>query len=109
MLAMPCASQGPSEPGVKINDLLELHTFTAGVKFKPRTKAELVAAVIQTEQRSRSLRAIGTNFSLSAAAVADDVIDTSSLQMHLSHPFPGGNAPLPQTRIRNGGSNFLSM
>src|SRR5437763_740082 len=106
---MPCPSQGlPRQPGVEITDLLELHRFTAGVKYEPRNKAELVAAVVASARGPQSLRALGTNYSLSIAAVADDVVDTSSLQMHLSQPFPASTAPLDQRRLRDGGSDFLA-
>jgi hypothetical protein len=57
----------------------------------------------------RSLRALGSNWSLSLAGVADDIIDTRSLSMHLGQPYPAGSTPLSAGRIRNSGNNFLEL
>src|SRR5687768_12633130 len=105
---MPCPSKEVfSEPGADIRDYLELHPFTAGVQYKPQNKAELVAAVAASTQGARSLRALGTNYSLSNAAVAEDVVDTSGLSMHLSQPYSAGTKPLAPGRLRGSGSDFL--
>jgi D-arabinono-1,4-lactone oxidase len=106
---MPCFNgnfQGTAD--ASISDYLELHIFTADQSYRPQDKADLVAAVVKTAQASRSLRALGTNYSLSKAAVADDVIDTSALSMHVGQPFPAGVSPLPGSRLRNGGSRLLA-
>jgi hypothetical protein len=105
---MPCPSKGlPRVPGAKVTDLLQIHPFTAGVEFQPRNKAELVNAVATSARRPRSLRALGANWSLSDAAVADDVVCTDALQFHLCQPHPTGRALLAANRLRDGGSDFL--
>src|SRR5215218_1078230 len=105
---MPCPSmEVSSEVGAGITDYLVVHPFTADVKYKPQNKAELVAAVAASEQGGRSLRAFGANYSLSTAAVAEDVVDTSGLKMHLSQPYSAGTIPLPLGRLREGRSDLF--
>src|SRR5713101_4528085 len=106
---MPCPSKTVPDVkrGVWISDLYQLHAFRAGVEFTPRTKAELVAAAATSARGSRSLRALGTNWSLSTAVVAQDVVCTDSLNLHVGQPYSAGTAPLPTQRLRNGGSDFL--
>jgi hypothetical protein len=77
------------------------------VLFEPRTKGELVAAVASQAGKSRSLRALGTNWALSEAGVADDVVCTDSLNLHVSWPYSRGASQLDSQRLRNGGSDFL--
>jgi hypothetical protein len=105
-------------------DLLDLHTTVAYRLYVPGDKAELVAAIAAASRDGRPVRAIGTNYSLSALQAAADVIDTAGaldpapgarypvigsyphcpgLQMHLCQPFPPGATPLSQQRIRGGG------
>src|ERR1700682_282932 len=84
-------------------------TFRACVKFEPRNKAELVAAVATSTRGPRSLgAAVATNDSLSIAVVSDYVVDVSNLQIHLSERRGAGTAPLASSRLRDGGSGFLS-
>jgi hypothetical protein len=92
---MPCPGKEPSKQrGAQVSDLLELHGFTANSTFYPDTKAELVIAVAASGQEGRPLRALGTNWSLSKAAVAQSVVSTWKLDKHLSQPFPvDGLAP----------------
>jgi hypothetical protein len=96
-----------STPNEEVTDLLFLHDFTAGVKFSPLDKPDLVAAVAETTRNGRSLRAMGSNWALSEAGVADDVVDTHALRMFLSQPWPRPESPLDSTRIRGEGSEFL--
>jgi FAD/FMN-containing dehydrogenase len=105
---MPCPSKVVAKaPGVWVSDLYQLHAFRARVEFKPRTKAELVAATVISARESRSLRAIGTNWSLSRAGVAQNVVCTDSLNLHVGPPFSPGTPPLPAQRLRDGGSDFV--
>ncbi len=106
---MPCASSdNRSAAGVEITDLLELHKFTPGVQFTPRTKGESVAAVATSFGGPRSLRALGGKYSLSDAWRADNVIDTSDLNLHLSKPYLPGRNEIPAARLRDGGTDFLA-
>src|SRR5262245_13416673 len=106
---MPCPSKTVGEVrNTEVTDLLFLHSFTAAVLFEPQDKPELVAAVVQAAQSGSSLRALGSNWSLSAAGVADDVVDTSALQRFLEQPCPLAVQPLPSNRIRGAGSDFLA-
>jgi hypothetical protein len=106
---MPCPSSSVGEvPNAQVTDLLFRHAFTAAVLFKPGDRPELVAAVAQAALNGRSVRAIGSNWSLSSAGVADQVIDTSALQLFLGQPFPAPAQPLPPTRIRGSGSDLLA-
>lgn len=126
---MPC----PGKPstyrvGAPVSDLLELHPSVAKVLYAPNNKGELVAAVIEATRAGHAIHAIGTNYSLSGAQMADVVIDTSGmtdptrqypwpladtypdfpgLQMHLCQPFLPGAAPLDERRLRDGGNDFL--
>ena len=105
---MPCQSNSvASVPNKEVTDLLFVHPFTAATYFQPQNKAELVAAVMQAKQSGRSLRAIGSNWSISLAGVADDVVDTSALQ-RFGQPRPTLNNPLPAGCIRGAGSDFLA-
>ncbi len=106
---MPCLSKQPrAVPGATITDLLQLHAFKAVAKYEPRTTADLVAAVVESGRTSRSLRALGTNWSLSEVGKAQSVVSTDWLQLHLSQPFSQGAPPLPANRLRNGGSDYLN-
>ena len=97
---MPCPSQSvPSESAVTVSDLLEVHPFSADHRFTPTNKAELVRAVMAAG--SASLRALGSQYSLSAVTNASEVISTQSLNFHLSAPL-GVSAELPLARIRAG-------
>ena len=84
--------------GAQVTDLLALHPFKAGVEFTPENKAGLVAAVTRSAQAGRSLRALGSNWSLSEVGVAPDVVRTDKLGFHLSQPFPPGAVPLSPSR-----------
>ena len=106
---MPCVTGDvAANPGQEITDLLFLHPFTAVEDFLPTSKAELVAAVARSTRDGHSLRALGSNYSLSLAAVADSVIDTSALNLFISQPYLPGTAPLDASRIRGTGSDYLS-
>jgi D-arabinono-1,4-lactone oxidase len=93
--------------GAEVTDLLALHPFRAGVEFQPANKAELVAAVTRSAQARRSLRALGSNWSLSEAGVADDVVCTDKLEFHLSQPYAPGSRPLTASQLRGGVNDFL--
>jgi len=106
---MPCQSNSvASVPNKEVTDLLFVHPFTAATYFQPQDKGELVAAVMQAKQSGRSLRAVGSNWSLSLAGVADDVVDTIALKSFLGQPCPMPANPLPAGRIRGVGSDFLA-
>jgi hypothetical protein len=106
---MPCPSDRVEEvPDAQVTDLLFVHPFTAAALYKPQDRGQLVAAVIRTAQRGHSLRAIGSNWSFSAAGVADAIVDTSALQRFLGPPFPAGASALAPDRIRGSGSDFLA-
>jgi D-arabinono-1,4-lactone oxidase len=105
---MACPSkQITSVRGAEVTDLLALHPFRAGVEFQPANKAELVAAVTRSAQAGRSLRALGSNWSLSEAGVAADVLRTDKLEFHLSQPYAPGSRPLTSSRLRGGVNDFL--
>jgi hypothetical protein len=107
---MPCPS-GPvgAEQNVPVEDLLFVHPFQGARRYQPRNRGEFVAAVMQTEGEGRSLRALGSNWALSGAGVASDVIDTSLLSQHLSRPFPNRGQALAPSRLRGSGSDFLQQ
>jgi hypothetical protein len=106
---MPCPSnQSPRVLGATITDLLRLHPFKAAQKFQPRNKAELVAAVAISGSQSQSLRALGSNWSLSETGKAENVVTTDELRLHICQPFSPGAPPLPADRLRNGGSDYLA-
>src|SRR5829696_4766574 len=103
---MPCASASvPSDAGVDIHDYLEVHPFHAGRRYRPANKAELVRAVI--ESGAASLRAQGTQYSLSSAGDADNVVSTDQLHFQLSQPL-GRARNVPAGRLR-GGADYLSQ
>jgi len=105
---MPCPSGAVgAQQNVAVEDLLFVHPFQGARRYQPRNRGELVAAVMQTAKDGRSLRALGSNWSLSGAGVASDVIDTSLLSQHLSTPFPNRGQALPASRLRGNGSDFL--
>lgn len=105
---MPCFDKPSSRrEQVPIKDLFELHNFTAGTAFRPENKAQLVHAVAASAKGSRSLRALGSVWALSEAALADNVVVTELLNRHVSRPFPPGGAGLPPHRLRDGGGDFL--
>lgn len=106
---MPCAN--PSVPTAGDQDLTDfyfVHPLRATRVYQPRDRAELVAAVLQTARLDRSLRAHGSNWSLSEAGIAEDIVDTRALERHVSLPFPNAGSPLPDTRLRDGGGEFLA-
>lgn len=107
---MPCFSQSlPAQSGGQVDDLLFAHPFVAGARYQPRELPELVTAVIRARNQNRSLRAHGSNWSLSRVGVADDVVDTSVLNLHVSKPYPAGANEVGNARLRDGGSNFLHV
>jgi len=107
---MPCPSKGTvsSVPGASICDYLYRHCFTARACFTPEDKAQLVKAVTEAAKRGQSLRAIGRNYSFSEVGVADDIVDTKALQLHLSQPYPASATRLAPERLRDGGSDWLA-
>ena len=91
----------------EVVDLLSIHPFTPKHRHQPRTRGELVAAVEQSTQGERELRALGSVWSLSSTAVAADVVDTFYLRQHLGQPY-GGAAPLDAARFRPGFDDLLN-
>ncbi|MCK0511473.1 FAD-binding protein [Aromatoleum buckelii] len=105
---MPCFSPTvPEDANAAVTDLLFVHPFLAGSLYRPRNRSELVAAVVRARNTGRSLRALGSNWSVSQVGTAEDAVDTGALGLHLSAPFPDGAEKLAAGRLRNGGSNFL--
>lgn len=105
---MPCSGGAVSSQGnVVVEDLLFVHPFRSARLYRPANRPELVSAVMQAAQAGRSIRAHGTNWSLSETGVAQDVIDTSLLSQHVSRPYPIASQPLASTRLRDNGSDFL--
>jgi hypothetical protein len=115
---MPCPSKDKAPPcsskdkapwlwGAKVCDYSKRHCFPPHECFKPENKAQLVKAVTEAAQRGQSLRAIGRNYSFSEGGVADDIVDTRALNLHLSQPYPACTTPLAARRLRNGGSDWL--
>ncbi len=99
---MPCPGRHFDDDAsihpIPLNDLLELHPFKAKY-YSPHCKPALVAFVIDAAQEQRSLRALGSMYSLSQAHVAEGVITTSFLHRHLSQPFPPARGTLPESRL----------
>ena len=99
---MPCPGRHFDDDAsihpIPLNDLLELHPFKAKY-YSPHCKPALVAFVIDAAQEQRSLRALGSMYSLSQAHVAEGVITTSFLHRHLSQPFPSARGTLPESRL----------
>jgi hypothetical protein len=105
---MPCpAGSVSSQSNVIVEDLLFVHPFRSARLYRPADLPELVSAVTQTLQREGSIRAHGSNWSLSKAGVAQDVIDTSLLAQHVSRPNSAPGQPLAAARLRGNGSDFL--
>jgi len=105
---MPCSSGSiASQQNVLVEDLLFVHPFNGAKRYQPSDRGQLVAAVMRAAAEGRSLRALGSNWSLSGAGVAQDVVDTSALSRHLCAPFPNPGRPLPRERIRGSGGDFL--
>jgi FAD binding domain len=105
---MPCSGGSVSlQSNVLVEDLLFVHPFPSTRLYRPADLPELVSAVTQTTQGGRSIRAHGSNWSLSKAGVAQDMIDTSLLGQHISRPIPTPGQPLAVTRLRGSGSDFL--
>jgi D-arabinono-1,4-lactone oxidase len=94
---MPCLAESvASTAGEQLADLLFAHLFTAGVYYRPTNKPELVTAVAQSTDSGHSLRALGSNWCISSAGVADDIVDTTALGLHLSQPYHQGSGPAGQ-------------
>lgn len=105
---MPCPSGAVGvQAGVLVEDLLFVHPFGDAKRYQPANRAELVNAVLRAAAEGRSLRALGTNWSLSRAGVAQDVIDTGALSLHVGTPFSPHADGLPRDRLRDGGSDVL--
>jgi len=98
---MPCPGGSvDTQQNVLVEDFLFVHPFSGAKRYLPADRAGLVTAVMQAASEGRSLRALGSNWSLSSAGVAQDVIDTSLLSRHVSAPFPNRGQPLPDERLR---------
>src|SRR5437764_5131641 len=88
-----------------VSDLLFVHLFSASSYFSPTDKGQLVFAVMSAAQRGLSVRAIGTNWSLSEAGVAEAVINTSELNRFIGQPFPNPGPDLAQQKLRGAASS----
>ncbi len=106
---MPCPSNFvASTRNTDVSDLLFIHPFNASSYFVPADKGQLVSAVMSAAQLGLSVRAIGTNWSLSEAGVAAAVVDTTELNRFIGQPFPNPGPDLPQQRLRGASSDFLA-
>src|SRR6266851_10519389 len=106
---MPCPSNFvASTRNTDVSDLLFVHPFNASSYFIPADKGQLVSAVMSAAQLGLSVRAIGTNWSLSEAGVAAAVVDTTELNRFIGQPFPNPGPDLPQQRLRGASSDFLA-
>jgi FAD/FMN-containing dehydrogenase len=88
---MPCASSGLV--GIKhkeVKDYTQTHPYTPPLGiFRPDGLRQLVRCIQQAEAEKRSIKAQGSGYSLSHAAVADDyLICTDDLNKWLSRPLP---------------------
>jgi FAD binding domain len=102
---MPCQDGAvcPSRPSETVRDYHRLNVYRPTRIYTPRTKQELVAAIIEIEADGRKAKALGSNMSFSAVARSDDcLIETHELNKHLSFPREAGNAPWPAERFRDG-------
>src|SRR5260370_15976072 len=89
-------------------DLLGVHPFKQTERRQPRTKTELISAVVKSSKVKRELRSLGSAWSLSLVAKAEDIVDTLYLWRHLSPPH-GGSASLDASRFVPGATNVLGM
>lgn len=106
---MPCASAAVSaSSNADATDLLFVHPGRSTTSYQPATCADVVAAVAQSALAQRSLRAVGSNWSLSQAGVAEDLIDTSRLNLHLCRPIGPRSQALPAARLRGSGGDLLT-
>ncbi len=106
---MPCASNSvAATSNKKVDDLLFVHPITAASYFEPKDKGELVTAILVTAQNNRSMRAIGSNWAISSAGMADNIVDTNALRFFLGQPCPFPSNTLAAHRIRAAGSDFLA-
>ena len=105
---MPCSGGVVSwQANALVEDLLFVHPFRSASLYRPASRPELVSAVVQSARAGHSMRAQGTNWSLSEAGVAQDVVDTSGLALHVSRPYPPSGRPLAWNRLRDNGTDFL--
>src|SRR5437016_3402048 len=108
-VVMPCFdAPSPRLRPYRFNDLFELNSVDADKAFAPETKAQLVEAVAAAASESRSLRAIGSSWAMSRAAVARNFVLTDALNRHVSQPFPLGAGKLAPGRLRGGSGDFLA-
>ena len=100
--------------GLKVNDFTRSHPFTPELTYVPKTKRELVSAILDGEARGGRMKARGGCYSLSAAQNPDDfLIDTRLLDKYLSRPFPfessnGDPIRLQESRMR-GNENLAAI
>jgi hypothetical protein len=103
---MPCpdgASSPKRTPTDDVADYHRLNVYRPTRIYTPRTKRELVAAVIDIEAAGLRAKAIGSNMSFSPVARSDAcLIETCELSKHLSMPSGAGNVPWSQGRFRDG-------
>lgn len=88
---MPCFSESPIQiKNELVKDYTETHPYTPGKGIlRPANLRELVRAILQAEVSNNTVRAQGSGYSLSRAAVADDfLIYTDDLNKWLSRPMP---------------------
>ncbi|BDC50877.1 hypothetical protein F183_A31930 [Bryobacterales bacterium F-183] len=101
---MSCAARDPLDSLVQVvKDYTLTHPYSPRGVFQPRTLRELVKCVQQAEAEKRGVKAQGSGYSLSNAAVADDyLICTDKLNKWLSRPFPASPKSVDSDRFRDG-------
>jgi hypothetical protein len=88
---MPCPAQTliNIESDKLVKDYTQTHPYKPFGIFHPKNLRELVACIQKAEAEHRSIKAQGSGYSLSRAAVADDyLICTDGLNKWLSRPIP---------------------
>ena len=103
---MPCPDPaGCPRNDKELNDYHGLNMYTPARVYTPRTKGELVAAVVDIESGGLKAKAVGSYMSLSSVARADDcAILTDQLDKQLGDPFCPGTANWTSGRFRHHGA-----
>jgi hypothetical protein len=103
---MPCPGPRSPQDELDFDGLRDYHDFNRYSPtriYAPRSKSELVSALIEIEASGQRARSLGSNMSFSAITRSDHaVIKTDALDKHLSMPLGAGTVSWPANRFRNG-------